>query len=81
MVVNLAHKNGGDRGRIIAANERRGITLAEYIAQTRGNPLHISVPMFERWLVQKFGPEYLQDIPYHRVDGKLVPNVVDGDRP
>lgn len=62
MVVNLAHKVGGDRGRTVSANLRRGITASEYTEQTSRNPLYMSVPLFERWLVVKFGKEYLQPV-------------------
>ena len=66
MVVSLAYKIGGDRGRVASANQRRGITLAEYNERTLRNPLHMSVPMFERWLVQKFGKEYLQPVQLYK---------------
>lgn len=60
MVVNRTHKIGGERGREASANLRRGITLAEYNEQTLRNPLHMSVPQFEDWLVKKFGQSYLE---------------------
>jgi hypothetical protein len=59
---------------------RRGkVKVAEYEARFP-RLLHCSVKDFEAWLVKKFGPEYLQDIPYHQVEGKLVPNVVERGR-
>ena len=57
---------------------RRGkVKIAEYEARVP-RLLHCHARDFEQWLVAKYGPEYLQDIPYHYVDGRLVPNVVDG---
>lgn len=40
----------------------------------------VSVAEFERLLIEKFGPEYLQPISYRRVDGMLVPDVIEGER-
>jgi len=33
----------------------------------------VSVAEFERSLVAQYGPEYLEPVNYHRVDGALVP--------
>lgn len=33
----------------------------------------VSLAAFERSLVAKFGPEYLEPVNFHRVDGALVP--------
>lgn len=38
----------------------------------------VTAQEFEKLLVKKFGPEYLQPIHYRRVDGVLVPDVVEG---
>lgn len=40
----------------------------------------VSVREFENMLIEKFGPEYLQPVDYRWVEGKLAPDVIEGER-
>lgn len=40
----------------------------------------VSVQEFENMLIEKFGPEYLQPVYYRWVEGKLAPDVIEGER-
>lgn len=40
----------------------------------------VSVQEFENMLIVIFGPEYLQPVDYRWVAGKLVPDVIEGER-
>lgn len=71
MVVNRAHKTGGARGNIAAANARRGLTLKEFNEQTLHNPLYMSANMFERWLVKRFGASYLEPYQLYKDGGGI----------
>lgn len=66
------------RQRMMEVTGRPGIPIG-YVAWHIPGIERVSVAEFEKLLIQKFGPEYLQPIPYRRVDGKLVPDVIEGE--
>lgn len=81
MQLKRSSKASSERGRLRGLETRRQLA-AELGKDTirNGDVLwHISTidrmsaAQFEQWLANKFGPEYLEPISYHWVDGQLVP--------
>ena len=59
------------RGIDNAANSRRGVNMIEYGEIAIPFIERISASQFERWLVQKFGPEYLQPVYLYKDGGGI----------
>lgn len=80
MQLSVITKAAGERGRANSAAARRGKTAEQL------DPWHVphidlmSTAEFEQMLTKKFGPEYLEPIPYRCTDGAWAPVTEEVER-